>query len=107
MSHTVVIQRRAQRDILVNSQRIESERSFSASMRWFDGIRRAIDSLAQNPERCPLADEADDFGFDLRILIHGRKRQVFRILFIIDGVFVHVLRVRHASQDYVSFDELT
>src|SRR4051812_48561332 len=107
MSHTVVIERRAQTDILLNSQQIESNRSFSAAMRWFDGIRRAIDSLSNQPDRFPLADEADELGFELRMMIHGRKRQVFRILFVVDGSLVHVLRVRHASQDRISFDELS
>jgi plasmid stabilization system protein ParE len=106
MSYTVVIQRRAQRDILLNSQTIEADQSFSAAMRWFDRIRLAIDTLAEQPDRFPLADEAHDFGFALRMMTHGKKRRMFRILFVVDGSTVHVLRVRHAAQDYLSYDEL-
>jgi hypothetical protein len=46
-----------------------------------------------------LADEAADLGLDLRELLYGRRRDVYRVLFTIDGQTVNVLRVRHAAQD--------
>jgi len=106
MPFTVAIQRRAQRDILVHSQRIESDQSFSVAMKWFYGVNRAIESLAEQPDRFPLANEADNLEFELRMMIPGKRRRVFRILYVIDGSFVHVLRVRHAAQDYLSYEEL-
>jgi len=45
-------------------------------------------------------------GFDLRMLLYGRGRHVYRILFTIDGDTVNVLRVRHAAQDWLTEDEL-
>ncbi len=56
-------------------------------------------TLEQSPDRCPVADEAADLGIDLRELLYGRRRGVYRILFTIEGSVVHVLRVRHAAQD--------
>jgi plasmid stabilization system protein ParE len=36
---------------------------------------------------------------DLRELLYGRRRNVYRIVFTIVGQRVNVLRVRHAAQD--------
>ena len=77
--------------------------SYSAT-RWQNGIYSRIDSLNRLPDRCPLADEAT-LGFDLRMLLYGRGRQVYRILFTIDGDTVNVLRVRHAAQDWLSTED--
>jgi len=35
----------------------------------------------------------------LRELLYGRRRNVYRILFTIDGQTVNVLRVRHSAQN--------
>jgi plasmid stabilization system protein ParE len=43
---------------------------------------------------------------DLRCRPFGRRRQVYRILFEIDGQTVNVLRVLHAAQDCASEDDL-
>lgn len=75
------------------------QQSPSAASRWLSRLIMAVHSLANNPERCPLADEADDLGLSLRELLYGRKHNVYRILFVIEGLAVNVLRVRHAAQD--------
>jgi len=76
-----------------------SQRSPQAAARWHAGILARIRSLATNPDRCPLADEAADLGVDLRELPYGRRRDVYRILFTIDGQTVTIHRIRHAAQD--------
>jgi plasmid stabilization system protein ParE len=67
---------------------------------------RRIRTLETRPEMWPLADEAATLGFDLRVLLHGRGRHVYRILFTIDGSTVNVLRVRHAAQDWLTEDDV-
>jgi hypothetical protein len=54
----------------------------------------------------PLADEAADLGLELRQLLFGRRRGVYRILFTIDGQTVTIHRVRHAAQDRLSPDDV-
>ena len=58
-----------------------------------------IAALEADPHRYPEADEAADLGLDLRELLHGKHRQVYRVLFTIDGNTVNVHAVRHATQD--------
>ena len=67
--------------------------------RWRAGLLARVAALEQSPDRCPLADEAADLGLDLRELLYGRLRRVYRILFTIDGSVVHIHCVRHAAQD--------
>jgi len=84
----------------------QSRQSVSSSARLHAGLLAAIRSLANNPERWPLADEATDLGLDLRELLYGRRRKMYRILFTIEDQTVNVLRVRHAAQDRLSPDEI-
>jgi plasmid stabilization system protein ParE len=80
--------------------------SRAAAVRWQNRLTRAIQSLTSLPGRCPQADEAVDLGIDLRELISGRRRNVYRILFTIDGNTVIVLSVRHAAQDRLTPDDI-
>jgi len=75
-----------------------SSRSASAAL-WRAGLIGRVAALEQSPDRYPAADEAADVGMDLRELLYGRRRGVYRILFTIDGSVVHIHRVRHAAQD--------
>jgi plasmid stabilization system protein ParE len=77
-----------------------------AAKRWRVELLRAVDSLESQPDRCPLADEADEYGLDIRQLALGRGRRVYRILFQIRGNTVYVLRIRHAAQRPLRPEEL-
>ena len=99
MAHTIAIQPRAEADIRATVGWLAQNVSPTFAARWHARIGAAIHSLENNPERCPQADEAADLGADLRELLHGRRRQAYRILFSIDGDTVNVHRVRHAAQD--------
>lgn len=49
--------------------------------RWYRRIRTAIESLQHHPERCPQAPEDEWYDGTLRQLLHGKRAQVYRILF--------------------------
>jgi len=67
-------------------------------IRWFTALEDAIASLAEFPERCPLAPENAIFPFSVRHLLYGRLPHVYRILFTIEGNTVYVLHIRHGSR---------
>ncbi len=54
------------------------------------------------PKRCPLARENKYFSQEIRQLLYGRGRNLYRILFtIVDGQdisTVRILHIRHSSQ---------
>jgi plasmid stabilization system protein ParE len=82
------------------------DRSPTGAARWHEKLLAAIDSLEENPTRCPLAPESDwHLGGELRQHCFGKRRGVYRILFEIRGNVVYILRVRHAAQDFLNPDD--
>jgi plasmid stabilization system protein ParE len=74
------------------------ERSADAAERWRSGLDRAIDSLAKLPTRCPVSrDDSATLGCEVRLLLYGKRRGVYRILFSIVGETVWILRIRHSA----------
>jgi plasmid stabilization system protein ParE len=73
-------------------------RAPAAAAAWFNGLDGAVTSLEEHPRRCPLAPEADAFSEEIRQLLYGKGRHVYRILFTIGGPTVRVLHVRHAAR---------
>jgi plasmid stabilization system protein ParE len=65
-------------------------------------LLQAIESLSQMPKRCSIARENEFFSQEIRQLIYGRGRNLYRILFtIIEGQevsTVRILYIRHAAQ---------
>jgi len=75
-----------------------AERSRPAAARWHEGLMDAIQSLEDKPERCGLAPESEWYPGNLRQLLYGKRRGVYRILFEVRGNTVYVLRIRHGAQ---------
>ena len=72
---------------------------------WHAGLLLALESLEELPHRCSLAREDPYFEEEIRQLLYGCGRSVYRILFVIrdlpsdaDGPSIRVLHVRHAAQ---------
>jgi|SRR6516165_9596423 plasmid stabilization system protein ParE len=74
------------------------ERSPTAAKRWYKGLMSAIDTLEKNPARFSLAPEDEWYPGELRQLLFGKRRGVYRVLFEIRGSTVYILRVRHGAQ---------
>lgn len=73
---------------------------------WLERFEAALQSLADHPERCSLAPEHRAMKRELREYHFGRKPNVFRAVFIIDGNDVRVLRIRRAARRRLSRREL-
>lgn len=97
MKHRVIIEDRAAADIEAHALWILEQGSPLGAERWVDAIESAISSLAQVPERCPIAPEAQSFQRPIRELLVGSHR----ILFLVDHRTVHVLHVRHAARRWL------
>ena len=99
MTFRVVITPEAEAD-LKQAYRYIRGNSPAAARRWITGARKAIKTLARNPERCPLAPESVAFQQSIREQFYGRgNRGTYRILFVILPPTVFVLQVRHGSMD--------
>jgi hypothetical protein len=57
-----------------------------SARRWIRGARKTIKTLAQLPERYPLAPEAESFGEPIREAFYGSgNRGTYRILYMVWG----------------------
>ena len=100
MSVPVIIEPQAKADLRHAVAWWSENRSKEQALRWYDGIRDAIDTLADHPQRCALARENPKSDNELRELHFGLgSRPTHRVIFVIDPDAVRVLAVRHAAQD--------
>ena len=74
--------------------------------RWVDRFEQALTALSRHPERCPLAAESRFTSEDVHEFHFGRRPNVFRVLFWIDGARVRILRIRRASRRSIRFGEI-
>jgi plasmid stabilization system protein ParE len=58
----------------------------------------AVKSLAEQPERCGFAPEVEELGIELRQLLFGKRRSIYRVLFTVTAQSVNVLHIRHAAR---------
>lgn len=106
MPFQVIVRPRARLDIEATATWLARSSSVVAAVKWRNGLLPIFKELETDPKRYPVADEAADIGVDLRMLLYGRRRKVYRILFEIKGQTVGILRVRHASQDRLTPDDI-
>jgi plasmid stabilization system protein ParE len=97
--YTIEIAPRAMADIQTAVAWLVSRGFSTAAARWHRGILATIRSLADHPGRCPLAEESADLAVELREIPFGRRRQMYRILFIIEGSVVYTRRGQKWRQE--------
>jgi plasmid stabilization system protein ParE len=106
MIFTVDVTERAERDVSSVLQWLR-ERSPRGAANWLNRYHHALRTLRANADGFGLAPEADEPGEDLReITFKTRHGNAYRIVFIIRGEIVHVLRVRSTAQALLTSDEL-
>jgi plasmid stabilization system protein ParE len=105
--HRVRISAPAERDLREQFAWWAEHRSLEQARRWFEGVCRAINGLAQAPEKRPKAPEDGRWPFAIRQLVFGLGRTPsHRIVFRIDDDQVIVLRVRHLAQDELKVEDV-
>lgn len=95
MAFLIKITTRAQRDLQLLFGRINAEQS-TAALKWYRGLKEAILSLEQHPDRCPITPENPH----LRHLLYGHRPHVYRVIFRIEKnrKRVEVLHIRHCAR---------
>jgi toxin ParE1/3/4 len=95
MAYLVKITPRAERDLTLLYEAIKVEPS-EAALEWYQGLKKAILSLQEKPNRCPTAQELDG----LRHLLYGNKPHIYRVIYRIleRQKCVEVLHIRHGAR---------
>ena len=75
---------------------------------WFNGLERAVLSLDQHPERCPVAPESVDPDHPVRVLSYGRRPHVYRVFFTVNhrAQIVRIVHVRRGARRPPALAEL-
>ena len=106
MSLDVLVMPRAEKDLRQSTQWWTEHRDAEQASRWWYGILEKIETLAEHPDRWPLARENSKHPYELRELHFGLgSRPTHRILFTIRPDSVAVVAVRHVAQDDWNPDE--
>ncbi len=73
---------------------------------WFRSLMNTIATLQEKPHRCGLAIEHDIFPEEVRQLLHGKSKNIYRVLFIIRESNVYILFIRHSSQSPLNIEDI-
>ncbi len=102
MKHRVEISSVAEAEADTAFLRLSQSTSPAQASKWYSGLLKAIESLSLMPKRCALARENEHFSQEIRQLLYGRGRNLYRILFTLleteEASTVRILHVRHSSQ---------
>lgn len=95
MAYLVSFTARAQRDVALLYGEINAEHSDGA-LKWYRGLKEAILSLQEQPNRCPVTPENDK----LRHLLYGIKPHIYRVIYRVleNRKQVEVLHIRHGAK---------
>ncbi len=98
MTYRIAIEATAERQIRAAVRWKTENASPTVAARWYNGLLKKVATLRTHPTRCPIAAENDKFSIEIRELLYGRRRNVFRIIFTIRDGTVSVLFVHHGAQ---------
>ena len=99
MIYDVVLTRKTERQISAAARWWAEHRSLQQSQHWYQGLVETLNSLANDPQRCPLAPEHQALPLPIRQITYGVGRKpTHRALFAIRGQRVVVYAVRHVAQ---------
>ncbi len=106
MKYRVRLTAKAEADVDRVLHWFHEERAIAAGERWFSRLMSKVGTLEAHPERCAVAAESEDLGFEIRELLVGKRHGVYRILFQIEGRTVQIVRVWHGARDRLSPEDL-
>jgi toxin ParE1/3/4 len=103
VAYRVSLSQRAERDLDLLYEAIGAGQA-AAALRWYQGLKRAVFSLEENPLRCPTTPEDKRF----RHLLFGKRPHVYRVIYRVRprNKTVHILHIRHGAMDEFSPEEL-
>lgn len=92
MAYLVNVTARAERDLAHLFAEIHAQHS-EAALKWYWGLKEAILTLEEHPNRCPMTPETSN----LRHLLYGHKPHVYRVIYRVrkERKRVDVLHIRH------------
>jgi plasmid stabilization system protein ParE len=88
LAYRVLYRKRAERDLDWIAR--------GATLKWFDGLCDAIESLREFPQRCAYAPETTLREKGVRQLLYGEGHSVYRVRYRVNDESVQILTILHA-----------
>jgi toxin ParE1/3/4 len=103
MAYLVKTTSRSERDLANLYREINAEHS-DAALKWYRGLKAAVLSLEEQPNRCPVTPENDKY----RHLLYGNKPHIYRVIFRVleKQKRVEVLHIRHGARKRTKASDL-
>ncbi len=100
MAFRVEIAPRAFNDLDEIAEYIKQSGGFEQAEEWFNGILDAIRTLEDMPSPSPIADESEELGQEVRLLLCGKRNRKYKVYYSIrqetpSTGTVRVFHVRH------------
>ena len=99
MRYRIELADSAKADLRETTRWLRDQGSQAVAEKWLTGLYKAVRTLETRPLQCPFAAENDKFPQEIRELIHGKRKNKYRIVFEILEDVVYVLHVRHGARD--------
>ena len=108
MAFRVEIAPRAFDDLDEIADYIKKRGSFESARQWFNGILDAIAALNEMSLRCPIVEESEALGQDVRLLLYGRHTRRYQIYYSVhdETHTVRVFHVRHWARRDLEAEDL-
>ncbi len=94
MAFRVEISPRAFNDLDEIAEYIKQRSSFEQAEKWFNGIIAAIRSLEHLPHRCLVAEESEELGQEVRVLLYGKRDRRYKVYYSVQESPLHRYRPR-------------
>jgi plasmid stabilization system protein ParE len=105
MTHRVVLHVLAKKDLRDAYERV-AEHAPESAARWLSRFEASLQTLEENPRRCPFARENSKVDVEIREFLFGKRPHVFRVIFTIDESEVRILRIRRAQRRFLTSQEI-
>ena len=111
MAFRVEVSPRAFNDLDEIARYIEQRGSLEQAEKWFNGIMAAIRTLENLPHRCRVAEESEELGQEVRLLLYGTRNRQYRVYYSVQETkpstgTVRIFHVRHWARKRLSTDQL-
>lgn len=105
MTYSVVVTQGARSD-LQHYHAVASKHAPEAADRWLDRFEEALQTLSDNPARCPRAPEDDLVVQPIHQFFFGKRTGRYRVLFTIENQCVLILHIRRGTMDKAAESDL-
>jgi plasmid stabilization system protein ParE len=105
MTHPVIVTQKAKND-LRHYFNVAADHAPETAVRWLNRFEEALQTLSNNPTRCPLAPENDLVDRPVYQFLYGKRSTRYRALFTIEGDRVLVLHIRRGTMDKAAESDL-